>query len=172
MFIFIMANILRISDLKVVNYTKCNVWKYRFAPSPSFFKRSSPQFWEAMDPIKKSLQSVHQMHMEGRVVSVRLTFIIGQLLCRILGSKFLLELFPLSFYLWHEVGQTKGIYSEFMLSKWTFKETIMMTLDVIKKNCGKWSWILLNLQESSSTCHDRNTNKTKWKGPATVWVLR
>lgn len=58
--------------------------------------------------------------MEGRVVSVRLMGIRGQLLCRILGSKFLLEFLPLSFYLGREVVQTKEIHSEFMISEMDF----------------------------------------------------
>lgn len=58
--------------------------------------------------------------MEGREVSMRLTGIIGQLLYRILGSKFFLEFFPSSFYLGHEVVQTKEMYSEFMISEMDF----------------------------------------------------
>lgn len=51
---------------------------------------------------------------------MRLTGIMGQLLYRILGSKFFLEFFPSSFYLGHEVVQTKEMYSEFMISEMDF----------------------------------------------------
>lgn len=53
-------------------------------------------------------------------MSMRLMGVIGQLLCRILGSKFLLEFLPFSFYLGYEVVQTKEIYSEFIISEMDF----------------------------------------------------